>query len=457
MALKALMLRKKIDDKKALLEELRAKLTEFQEREAELEKSIEEASTDEEKKVVEEEIEKFEAEKAENEKEVKDLETEVSELEGELKETEERQKSAVVEKRGEEKKMVIGEAKRTARTKFYGMSHEERTAFFEKEEVKAFIDQVRTAGQSKRNVTGTELLIPEVVLELVHADIEEYSKLYKHVNAKPVKGKARQNIMGDTPEGIWTEMVGKINELELSFTDVEVDGYKVAGYVPVPNSILEDSDIALGSEIIMALGKSLGLALDKAILYGKKASKMPTGIITAIDTKAEIKTKNIVSIAAAKTDLALFKAIVEATTALKHGEGNKFWAMNSTTHTKLLAASIGANSGAAIVAGMQNTMPVIGGEIVELEFIPDDVMIGGFGARYLLAERAGTTVASSSEYQFLDDNTVYKATARYDGKPVFEDAFMAIGINGATPAATDVTFAEDKANKAPATDPEATA
>lgn len=450
MALKALMLRKKIDDKKTKLEEARTKQKEFQEREAELEKSIEEAATDEEKKVVEDEIEKFEAEKAENEKEIKDLETEVSELEGELKETEERQKTPISEKRGEDKKMgvFIGESRRTARTKFYGMSHEERAAFFQREDVKEFIDHVREAGKSKRAVNGTELLIPEVVLELVHSDIEMYSKLYKYVNAKPIKGKARQNIMGDTPEGIWTEMVGKINELELSFTTIEVDGYKVSGYVPVPNSILEDSDIALGQEIISALGKSLGLALDKAILYGKKDSKMPLGIVTAIEANESIKTKNIVSIPAAKTDLALFKAIVEATAALKHGDGNKFWAMNSTTHTKLLAASIGANSGAAIVAGMQNTMPVIGGAIEELEFIPDDNIIGGYGMRYLLAERAGTTVASSSEYQFLDDNTVFKATARYDGKPVFEDSFIAIGINTATPSAASITFAEDKANKA---------
>ena len=154
MALKALMLRKKIDDKKTKLEEARTKQKEFQEREAELEKSIEEAATDEEKKVVEDEIEKFEAEKAENEKEIKDLETEVSELEGELKETEERQKTPISEKRGEDKKMgvFIGESRRTARTKFYGMSHEERAAFFQREDVKEFIIQGSNIVISEKNL-----------------------------------------------------------------------------------------------------------------------------------------------------------------------------------------------------------------------------------------------------------------------------------------------------------------
>ena len=55
MALKALMLRKKIDDKKKELEALRAS-NNFEQREAELAKAIEEATTEEEKAAVEEEV-----------------------------------------------------------------------------------------------------------------------------------------------------------------------------------------------------------------------------------------------------------------------------------------------------------------------------------------------------------------------------------------------------------------
>ena len=53
MALKALMLRKKLNDAQKALEELRAKSEDFATREAELEQSINEASTDEEKQAVE--------------------------------------------------------------------------------------------------------------------------------------------------------------------------------------------------------------------------------------------------------------------------------------------------------------------------------------------------------------------------------------------------------------------
>ena len=448
MKLKALMLRKKIDDKKKLIEDLREKSEGFATREAELEQMISEAETDEEKAAVEEEVEKFETEKSENEAETKKLEGEVAELENDLKEVEAKQDNepklndANNDKPQERRKE--GVAKMSARTRFHGMTIEERAAFFGREDVKEFVERAREVLKQKRNVSGAELNIPEVVFELIHADIEVYSKLYKYINVKTVKGKARQNILGATPEGIWTEMAGKINEVTLGFTMIEVDGYKVAAFIPIDNYLLEDSDIALGQEIINALGKGLGLAIDKAILYGKLDGKMPNGILPTL--AAVESTPNIITIPASKTDLALFKAIVEASAKLKHAEGDKFWTMNSTTHTKLLAASLGANSNAAIVAGMNNTMPVIGGNIEELDFIPDDVIIGGYGARYIYSERAGITVTSSTEYQFLDDNTIFKATARGDGKPAFDDAFIAVGINGATPSATAVTFPTDAAN-----------
>ena len=67
MALKALLLRKKLDAARAALEELRAKDQELQTREAELEAAIGEAVTEEDKQAVEGLVSEFEAEKKEHE------------------------------------------------------------------------------------------------------------------------------------------------------------------------------------------------------------------------------------------------------------------------------------------------------------------------------------------------------------------------------------------------------
>lgn len=87
--------------------------------------------------------------------------------------------------------------------------------------------------------------------------------------------------MGEIPEAYWDEMCASLKELDLAFYNMEMDGYKVSGYFAVCNAILEDSDVALGTELISAIGKAIGKALDKAILYGKNV-KMPMGIVTSL-------------------------------------------------------------------------------------------------------------------------------------------------------------------------------
>ena len=462
--LKVIMLRKKLSEVTKKLTEAREKTKELATREKELEAAIEEAQTEEEKEAVSQEVEQYEKDKEENDESVRTLEKEVSDTESELAELESKQRQA---EPAPEARMRGVETVKTTRKKFFGMTVQERDAFFARDDVHAFLERVRTLGTQNRAITGAELTIPSVMLELLRENIEEYSKLYKHVRVQSVPGKARQTIQGTIPEAVWTEMNAAINELSLVFNDAEVDGYKVAGYMVINNAVLKDSDIDLASTIITSLGQSIGLALDKAILYGT-SKKMPTGVVTrpAQATKPEtypdtarewknLSSSNIVSIAAAKKGVDLFKEIVIASGNAKgkYSTGNRFWAMNETTKTKLVAEALSFNAAGAIATGMGDTMPIVGGAIETLDFIPDNVIVGGYGDLYLLAEREGAQITQSEHVKFLEDQTVYKGLARYDGLPVIAEGFVAIGILGTTPTA-DMTFAEDTANKAAASSKE---
>ena len=457
--LKALLLRNKIDSKKSELAELRTAAVELEKREKELESDINEAKTEEEKAVVEKAVNQFEQDKAENEKSISELETEIADMEKELDAVEQKQQTPQTEgDSGDE--IRKGKVKMEARVKFFGMNVQERDSFFANDAVKSWLERVREMGKNQRSITSAELLIPEVALDLIKETTLKYSKLYKHVNVKSVPGKARQNVMGAIPEAIWTEMCSTLNELNLTFNNVEVDGYKVGGFIAICNAVLEDSDIALATEIISALGQAIGYALDKAILYGT-GTKMPLGIVTRLTQAAKpsgysttarawanLTTSNVLAISG-KTDAALFKELVIASGNAKadYSHGEMFWAMNEKTFTKLVANALTINAAGAIVTGQNGTMPVIGGAIEKLSFIPDDVIIGGYGDLYLLAERAGTAISQSEHARFIEDQTVFKGTARYDGLPVIAEGFVAIGIGGTKPTANAVTFAEDTANK----------
>lgn len=459
MALRSLMLKKKLDEAKRSLEKAMEKRTELETQETELESAINEAETDEEKAAVEEAVTAFEEDKKANEEEIDSLTRTIEGLEKDLADEEKNQDPAPAQ--AQEGDVAVRKENKTmaTRTKFYGMTIEERNAFFENEEVKAFLARAREIGKEKRTVNGSDLLIPTVVLNLIRENIEKYSKLIKKVNPVSVPGKARQNIMGLVPEAVWTEMCAKLNELDLGFAGVEVDGYKVGGFVPVCNATLEDSDENLATIIIDAIGKAIGKALDKAIIFGTGV-KMPKGIFTRLaetvdpsDSRtsipwADLHTSNILRIAGTVTGVKFFQELLKDSAAAKsdYATNGKFWVMNETTKTAVMAESISINAAGAVVAGVNNEMPVIGGEIVVLNFMPDNVIIGGYGELYLLAERAGAEFAQSEHVRFIDDQTVFKGTARYDGLPVIAEAFVAIGINGTTPSASGITFAPDTAN-----------
>ena len=462
MALRAIMLKKKIDDKKKELESLRQKDEEFQKREVDIEALINEASNDEEREAVESEISKFEEEKTAHDTAKTDLEREVSGLEEELKgiETEDAERAAKAAEITERKDEPM-EVKNAVERK-HGYD-----AIMQREDVKAWLGEIRAHIKEKRELTNVGLTIPEVFLGLLRENIARYSKLYRHVTIRPVGGTAREVIMGSVPEGVWTECCANLNELSLVFNDVEVDCYKVGGYFKVCNASLEDSDVQLASTLLEALGQAIGLALDKAILYGRNSSstqKMPQGIMSRLVQTSEpsgypatarpwtdLHISNIKTIGSSALPVGgvdLYKDIVKESAAIKgaYARGNKTWVMNEKTYTNLTAEAMSINAAGAIATGINGVMPVLGGDIEVLDFIPDGIIIGGYFELYLLAERAGTKFAQSEHAFFIQDQTAFKGTARYDGQPVIAEAFMAIGINGPTPNA-NMTFASDTANQ----------
>ena len=467
MALKAIMLRRSIDKKTEELNNLRAKDAEFTTREAELETAINEADTAEAEQAISEEVEKFEGEKEAHEAEKKRLKEEIDGLEAELKELEDKQDGIHGDEGGLENREGKERSKRTMdRRKFFGMDMQERQAFLANKNVQAFLERVRQIGMaenmSKRAVTGADLTIPTEILDLIRENIMDYSKLIRRVRLRPVSGKARQTVMGTIPEAVWTEMCAKLNEIDFGFTQTEVDGYKVGGVIYICRATLEDSDLDLAAEIIEALAIAIGIALDKAILYGL-GTKMPLGIVTRLAQQSapadypaaarpwqDLHSTHLVTIESTDTGLEFFKAIVTAggLAANKYARGVKFWAMNETTYTKIKVEAMNFNAAGAIVSVQDGTMPVAGGDIIVLsdDVIPDNNIVAGYGELYLLAERAGSEFARSDEYRFAEDQVAFKGTARYDGEPVIAEGFIAIGL-GAAPQ-TSMAFAGDTANDA---------
>lgn len=470
--LKALMLKRSLDAKRAEFDALMLKDTDFQTREAELEQAISEVEPGnaEQEDAVNAEIEKFEGEKTAHEEAKATLSADIADLEGQLEEIERNapkpQKAASKPKtnsRGENNMEKINiRSLPTGQRAFDALPMERRQAIVAQDDVKEFLTRFRELGKTRAAIQGGELTIPIVFLDLIAENMFRYSKLLNRVRVRNVRGEARQTIAGLAPEAIWTEMCGAINELTFRFNQITVDGYKVAGYIPVCNSLLEDSDVDLASWIVEMLSESLGYAKDKAILYGT-GSKMPMGIVTRLAQDSEpanypanapawidLSDTNIITVDGTTLSGAEFWAaltVAAGNTFTRYSRGRQFWAMNSKTYAYLRSKAITFDLYGELVASVPGVMPIIDGDIDVLEFIPDGDIIGGYGDLYLWAQRSGMQIELSREVQFIQDNTVFRGKERADGTPIIAGAFVAINIMNQAPT-TVMNFPADTANDA---------
>ena len=473
MALRTIMLRREIERREAELAALRERDPEFQTREAELEAAIAEVETDEQRDAMNAEIETFETERSAHAEAVTALETAIEELRGQLQAEEARTPPAEEQRDAGQDPAEQRERRSTTMSTINIRSlpmtqraldafpTEQREAMIRQPDVQTFLTQLRSLKGQQRGVEGGALTIPVVLLDVIAENMYRYSKLLNRVRVRNVSGEARQTVAGLVPEAVWTEMCGVINELTFSFGQFTLDGYKVAGFIPVCNALLEDNDVNLASMIVDMLSEAVGLAMDKAILYGKGSGyHMPMGIVTRLAQQSapesypanapawtDLHSTNLLSINNAYTGIQFWAALQEAVAAAynRYARGEMFWAMNSKTYAKLKAKAIATNLDGAFVAMIGGTLPIVSGDIEILEFMPDNDIVGGFGDLYLVGLRAGMTIEQSREVQFIQDNTVFKGKMRADGVPVIAQAFVAINIAGSTPT-TSMTFAGDNAN-----------
>lgn len=478
MALRAIMLRHKIDAKKQELNALREKDADFEKREKELEQAIEEAENDEQRSAVETEINNFETEKRANDESKATLEREIQGLEADLAAEEAAAPEPTVEPqaptRNERERMMDPMIRTNVRIRelpmnvraFDALPMETREQIVQREDVKAFLTRLRQLKGTTRAITGGDMEIPVTFLELIAENLYRYSKLLRRVRVVSLPGEGRQTIAGTVPEAIWTEMCGTVNELSFSFNQITTDGFKVAGFMPVCNSLLEDtvSNLNLASQVIELISQSIAYAEDKAILYGKGAgSNMPTGIVTRLAETAQpsnypanapawedLHTSNIIKIDSADmTPVQFFQAFALAAgnTINSYARGSRFWVMNSKTYAQVQAKMIAMTAEGNIVSRLNGVMPIVMGDIDVLEFIPDGDIIGGYGELYLWVDRGSMAIDVSEHVQFIQDNTVFRGKARADGKPVIPKSFVAMNINNVD-VTTVVSFAADKANDA---------
>ena len=412
MALRQLILNKKIQERSAKITALRADEKELKDEEVELEKALDEAETDEEVKVVEDSADELEKKIKEKSDEITKLEDEKAELETELAKIEDEQPDNEEKEDGEKRKM----AKKVKTRNNDVMTIRESLQI---ENVRSFYQNIANAMVEKRSLTGAEKVVPTEVIDRIESKLGDYSTLIGEVTVEKIGGTGRAVIAGDIPEAIWFE-VGKkaLEELEDKLDGVELDGFGLGGYVAVPNIIIENSLINLASHVEDRLAKAIAKALDKAILKGT-GTKQPTGVVVSAPTANKVTTDGTI------TDLIAKLAKVDT-----DGTGGEVIAvMNRATYYSKIVPKTLAVAANGVLTGSY-ALPF---RVVLSAYADENTIVFGDFKQFLLAQRSEIRVESSTEVQFTSDNTVFKGVGFYDGKATKAEAFAVVTIT-ATPA-----------------------
>ena len=472
-ALRVLVLNSEITALRAQLTPLEKTRDGFAAREEQLRQAlgeITETSTDEERSAVSAAVDTFEQERSANAAEIARIQGEIDTRSAEIARLEAEQTPPPASnpavsnsdtRNNDHHERSFVPMNNTTERRWFGLTYAERDALIAKDTTRDFLQRFRALREQQNSATGAELGIPTEFMQILRDLTYQNSKLWPYVHSESIRGHSRQNIVGTGAEAVWTEMLANINEISLDFTQLEMDGYMLAGYMAISNAVLQDdADLQLLTSILNAMGEANARALDKAIVYGT-GKKMPVGFVTRLAAATtptwwdndqgdftDLHTSHILKLDIDTTSgAAFFGTLIEALGIAdpKYSDGRVFWVMNRKTHIRLMSKALAFNAAAAITAGINNTFPIVGGDIVELEFMADNDIAGGFGSLMRMAEREGLAIASSDIPLFLRNMTVYRSIGRYDGKPARGEAFVMVNFHNTAPT-TSISFAPDYAN-----------
>lgn len=290
------------------------------------------------------------------------------------------------------------------------------SALHNKPEVRSFFEKL--VEFKTRGVTGTEVLIPETVIDMINIDMTFTGNIYNLVTTHRIKGDARVILSCEAPTALWLECCGALSEVDLDFRRLEIDCYKVGAVITVCNSILEDSFVDIADYIQQQFVKSILKALDKVILTGDPLAKQPTGIILSLPTENKI------------TSSAKFAELYTHFGELPDDTGDLSAVMTRNTYYNMFAGQmIQPTADGRIVMPQFTSLPDVKSvNFVPKGLIPDNQMLVGDFSKYILVERSDMVIARSKEVKFIEDETVFKVTGRYDGKPIDNKYWLLITL-----------------------------
>ena len=292
MALKALMLRKRIDLKTKELEALNAKSEELEQRSAELETAISELTEDctqEERDAVTEAIDAHEAEKNELTESKDVIEREIEQLETELDEEEKKQAEAekVDEPEVEERKdnTIMDERK------FTEAEMQERAAFVN------YVKGIEQRDDYNMTEGNNGVVVPKTIAAEIITKVKEISPIVNMAHVYNVKGTLEVPYYEASSDHViaaaYKDEMAELEAASGDFGAVELTGFEIGALAKISRKLINNTDVNVEQFIVDQLAQAFAAKLEMEAINGTNGKV--TGLLAGVTNEVTATAKTYVT------------------------------------------------------------------------------------------------------------------------------------------------------------------
>lgn len=282
--------------------------------------------------------------------------------------------------------------------------------------------------------------LPQTVLDNVLSDIGASFPILNAINFQNVSAITKMIV---NKQGMQLATWGPINskiatELSGSIATINIELNKLTAFMAVSRDMLDVGPEWMDAYTRAVLAEALGYGLSQGIVAGT-GKDMPIGMTkdlsAAVDPTTGYKDKTPITV----TDLSV-KTIGSIAATLAQGPNGRkrpvpsiLMVVNPVDYFTLVmpAMTYLTNAGSYV----SNVLPYPSRVVQDIN-VPSGKAIFGLASRYFMGVGKGGNggqLEYSDEFQFLDDNRVYKIKMYGNGMPLDNNAFVLADISGLTP------------------------
>lgn len=295
--------------------------------------------------------------------------------------------------------------------------------------------------------------LPQTVLDNVLSDIQSSFPILNAINFQNVSAVTKMIVNKQGMQlAIWGPLkAATATELSGSIGTVDIILNHLTAFMAVSRDMLDVGPEWMDAYVRAVLAEALGNGLSQGIVAGT-GKDMPIGMTkdlsAAVDPTTGYKDKTPIAI----TDLSV-KTIGGIAATLAQGPNDRkrpvpsiLMVVNPVDYfTLVMPAMTYLNTSGTYV---NNVLPYPS-QVVQDVNVPSKRAIFGLASKYFMGVGKGGTggqLEYSDEFQFLDDNRVYKIKVYGNGQPLDNNAFVVADISGLTPLKHQVLVANPTTN-----------